>query len=121
MMSKIMDRSTELMPFLPREDDEIIICRCEEITRGEIRRAIHDGMRTMNEVKRYTRAGMGLCQGQTCSRIIRAIIAKELAEPAKKIAFQTARAPMRPVIMKVYSHDTLDTTERGGNLNEQDK
>ena len=55
-------------PFEEREDDSLIICRCEEITKGEIRRAIHDGMHTMNEVKRYLRSGMGLCQGQTCQR-----------------------------------------------------
>lgn len=33
-------------PFVEREDDDMIICRCEEITKGEIRRAVYDGMRT---------------------------------------------------------------------------
>ena len=45
-------------PFVEREDDDMIICRCEEITKGEIRRAVYDGMRTTNEVKRYLRSGM---------------------------------------------------------------
>ena len=62
-------------PFVEREDDDMIICRCEEITKGEIRRAVYDGMRTTNEVKRYLRSGMGLCQGQTCQRLVQGIIA----------------------------------------------
>ena len=60
-------------PFVEREDDDMIICRCEEITKGEIRRAVYDGMRTTNEVKRYLRSGMGLCQGQTCQRLVRPV------------------------------------------------
>ena len=62
-------------PFVAKDDDDMIICRCEEITKGEIRKAVYDGMRTTNEVKRYLRAGMGLCQGQTCQRLVQGIIA----------------------------------------------
>ena len=54
-------------PFVAKDDDDMIICRCEEITKGEIRKAVYDGMRTTNEVKRYLRAGMGLCQGRPVS------------------------------------------------------
>ena len=45
-------------PFVAKDDDDMIISRCEEITKGEIRKAVYDGMRTTNEVKRYLRAGM---------------------------------------------------------------
>ena len=51
-------------------DDDMIICRCEEITKGEIKAAIRNGMQTLNGIKRVTRAGMGLCQGQTCQRLV---------------------------------------------------
>ena len=60
-MSSISDETYHLGEFEPRPDDDVVICRCEEITRGEIRRAVHAGMYTMNEVKRFLRAGMGLC------------------------------------------------------------
>ena len=43
-----------------------IICRCEEITEDEIIKSINDGASTVDEVKKFTRAGMGLCQGRTC-------------------------------------------------------
>ena len=77
-MSSISDETYHLGEFEPRPDDDVVICRCEEITRGEIRRAVHAGMYTMNEVKRFLRAGMGLCQGQSCNKTVRAIIAQEL-------------------------------------------
>lgn len=59
-------------------NDDMLVCRCEEITKGEIRQAIHEGMFTMTEIRRYLRAGMGLCQGNTCGRIVKGIIAAEL-------------------------------------------
>ena len=51
------DRNRELKPFVPQPDDDMIVCRCEEITKGEIRRAVHDGMFTLTEIRRYLRTG----------------------------------------------------------------
>jgi NAD(P)H-nitrite reductase large subunit len=53
---------------MAREDDGLLVCRCEEVTEREIIEAIEAGCRTMAEVKRMTRAGMGPCQGRTCGR-----------------------------------------------------
>ena len=84
-MSEILDRSSDIGPFVAQSDDDMIICRCEEITKGEIRKAVHDGMRTLTEVRRYLRSGMGLCQGQTCGRLVRGIVAKELRGAVAKV------------------------------------
>ena len=78
MEYKVFDRTKPIGEFVEGPDDDIIVCRCEEITKGEIRRAIYDGMYTVNEVKRYIRPGMGLCQGLTCGRNVKEIIAREL-------------------------------------------
>ena len=43
-MHDINDRSRDIGPFVPGPDDDMIICRCEEVTKGEIRKAVHDGM-----------------------------------------------------------------------------
>ena len=60
-----LDRAAiDLGPYVPAPDDGVLVCRCEEVTKGDIRRAIHDGMYTMTEIRRYLRQGMGLCQGQ---------------------------------------------------------
>ena len=50
-MSKVQDRSMDLGAFVPGPGDDLIVCRCEEITKGEIRRAIHEGMFTMTEIQ----------------------------------------------------------------------
>lgn len=104
-MNKKIDRDRDIGPFIPKPDDDLIICRCEEITKGEIRRAVHEGMYTMIEVKRYLRAGMGLCQGQTCGRLIRPIIAKELGVPVSDLEMNRPRSPVRPIEMKEYKNE----------------
>lgn len=104
-MSQILDRNMDIGPFVPQPDDDLIICRCEEITRGEIRKAIHEGMFTMTEVKRYLRTGMGLCQGQTCGRLVKQILEQELSKRITPEAENTARAPMRPIPMSTYGKE----------------
>ena len=88
----------------PADDDDMIICRCEEITKGEIKAAIRNGMITVNGIKRITRAGMGLCQGQTCQRLVIQIIAEELRQSAADIEPTTARGPVRPLRMAVFAN-----------------
>lgn len=57
-----------------------IICRCEKVTEGEILDAIHRplGARSLDGVKRRTRAGMGRCQSGFCSPRTMEILAREL-------------------------------------------
>ena len=85
-------------------EDDLVICRCEEITRGEIKEAIRNGMRTLNGVKRITRAGMGLCQGQTCQRLVAQILTEELRLGAAEIDPTTARGPVRPLRLEVFAN-----------------
>lgn len=99
------DRNRDIGPFIPAEDDDLIICRCEEITKGEIRRAVHDGMYTMTDMRRFLRTGMGLCQGQTCTRLVKQIMAKELGIRPNELEPATARSPMRPVEMQIMAKD----------------
>lgn len=117
-MSSISDETYNLGAFEPRPGDDTIICRCEEITRGEIRRAVHDGMYTMNEVKRFLRVGMGLCQGQSCIKNVRKIIAEELGISQDQVSVITARSPVRPVPMDVYGNDTFNPKFIGGENDE---
>ena len=42
-MHEVNDRSRDIGEFVPAPDDDMLICRCEEITKGEIRKAVHDG------------------------------------------------------------------------------
>ncbi len=90
-------------PGDPAEGDDLIICRCEEITKTEIREAITNGIQTLNGIKRITRAGMGLCQGQTCQRLVTQILVDELGLNASQIKPTTARAPARPISLAVFA------------------
>ena len=59
-------------------EDQMYVCRCEEITKEEVIQAVRAGATSVNEVKRLLRAGMGLCQGRNCAKTIERIIAQEL-------------------------------------------
>jgi NAD(P)H-nitrite reductase large subunit len=74
-----------------------IVCRCEEILDEEIVAAIAAGAVTVNDVKRRTRAGMGLCQGIFCMPFIAATVAQATGTPIDRVAPMTARAPVRPI------------------------
>lgn len=104
-MSKIKDRLANIGEYIPGPDDHIIICRCEEVTKGDIRRAVHDGMYTLTEIRRYLRTGMGLCQGQTCGRLVKGIVARELGISPLDLEPATSRAPMRPIEMKALGNE----------------
>lgn len=64
-----------------------VICRCETITEGEIVDAIHrtPGARSLDGVKRRTRAGMGRCQGGFCSPRVMEILSRELGIPMDQV------------------------------------
>ncbi|MDR2367501.1 MAG: (2Fe-2S)-binding protein [Deltaproteobacteria bacterium] len=100
------DRVRDFGEYVPAPDDDLIVCRCEEITKGEIRKAVRDGLFNVHEVRRFIRCGMGLCQGKTCARLVKAIIARELGAPVASLSDATGRAPMRPMEMGVLANET---------------
>jgi NAD(P)H-nitrite reductase large subunit len=79
------------------DSGNLMICRCEEVLRKEILAAIQDGARTVNEVKRLTRAGMGLCQGKSCDRHVRFILAEVAGQKLEALEPATTRPPVRPL------------------------
>ena len=83
--------------------DERIVCRCEEITYGEIRSAIAQGARDVDAVKRMTRAGMGLCQGKSCARLVSQILSAQLGIGIDQVPQATPRMPVRPVAASVFA------------------
>ena len=86
-------------------EDDIIICRCEEITLGEIKKAIREGAHDTDAVKRMTRAGMGLCQSKTCYNLIARIISKETGKKLSEINPFTTRPPVRPIKINAWLED----------------
>ena len=76
---------------------DVIICRCEDVTYGEIVDAIDEGLTTTEEIKRVLRTGMGPCQGRTCSRLIARIIAEKTGARVADVPYPAVRPPSRPV------------------------
>ena len=81
-----------------------IICRCEDITEEEIISLIREGFITIDEIKRFSRAGMGHCQGRTCQRLIAQLISKETGKKVSEISYSRPRPPIKPVSLKVLAN-----------------
>jgi bacterioferritin-associated ferredoxin len=103
-----LDRERALRPFLDRlyrptrsvivpAEDEIIVCRCEEVSVGRIRRAARLGATGPNQLKAFTRCGMGPCQGRICGPVVAAIIADVHGKPIAEIGTYRPRAPFKPI------------------------
>jgi bacterioferritin-associated ferredoxin len=100
--------------------DDVVICRCEDVTAGEIAAAIGSGLTTTEEIKRVLRCGMGPCQGRTCSRLIARMIAERTGVAVEEIDLPAARPPTRPVEIGVLAEPgPIDTEELTGTGDEE--
>ena len=104
-MIDIRQKLDEIGPFVPGADDGLLVCRCEEVTKGEIRKAVDEGSFIIEEMRRYLRNGMGRCRGRSCSRLVKSIMAAELKEAPDYVEPASARAPMRPIEMEILGKD----------------
>lgn len=84
---KFSELSPEARDALIREDSRYgrIVCRCNEITEGEIVEAVRRGARTLDGIKFRTRAGFGRCQGGFCTARILEILSRELGVPPEEV------------------------------------
>ena len=103
--------------------DDTIICQCEEVTRADLigvqppnyltRPApmcarsldtlLKDGPANPDQIKRLTRAGMGVCQGRRCRDQVAMLLALESGTPFGTIPLASHRAPVRPLPMKIMA------------------
>jgi NAD(P)H-nitrite reductase large subunit len=95
------------------DDERNIVCRSEEVTVGEVLQAIENGARDIDAVKRLTRAGMGLCQGRTCSVLVRQLLKWKLNLPDAELPSATTRPPVRLVPSQAFL-EAKEQLERSG-------
>ncbi|MDB6177704.1 NAD(P)/FAD-dependent oxidoreductase [Paracoccus sp. Z330] len=79
--------------------DETVICRCEELTAGDIRVAARLHRGGPNQVKAYTRCGMGPCQGRQCGYSVNRILSEEYGQSRAETGFFRIRPPLKPVTL----------------------
>ncbi|MBV9858705.1 MAG: FAD-dependent oxidoreductase [Alphaproteobacteria bacterium] len=107
-LRRALDRERAFRPFLDRlyrpardmlfpADDAVIACRCEEVTVGQIRQGVRLGAQGPNQLKAFTRCGMGPCQGRMCGPVVAAVIAEARAVPVFAVGTYRPRAPYKPV------------------------
>jgi hypothetical protein len=78
--------------------DALVVCRCEEITAGELRACARDsGARELNRLKALTRVGMGRCQGRTCGVAAAEILAQACGSSPEAVGRLRGQAPVKPV------------------------
>ena len=82
---------------------DIVVCRCEEVTMGEVREWIAKGYDTFDELKRLLRVGMGPCQGRGCREIIMREISRATGRPMSAVDPGTFRPPVKPVKLGVLA------------------
>ncbi len=102
----------ENVPAGASGEPHVLTCRCEEILATEIVAALVAGARTIDDVKRRTRAGMGICQGIFCSPAIAAMVSEVTGTPIDQVAPMTARPPTRPVALEVLAATGGDAADR---------
>jgi thioredoxin reductase len=103
--------------------DDTIICQCEEVTRADLigvqppnylarpapmcarslETLLQDGPANPDQIKRLTRAGMGVCQGRRCRDQVAMLLALESGMPFGAIPLATHRAPVRPLPLKILA------------------
>jgi NADPH-dependent 2,4-dienoyl-CoA reductase/sulfur reductase-like enzyme len=103
--------------------DDTIICQCEEVTRADLigvqppnylarpapmcarslETLLTDGPANQDQIKRLTRAGMGVCQGRRCRDQVAMLLALESGKPFGTIPLATHRAPVRPLPLNILA------------------
>lgn len=102
---------------------ETIICQCEEVTRADLigvqppnylarpapmcarslKTLLQDGPANQDQIKRLTRAGMGVCQGRRCRDQVAMLLALESGTAFGTIPLASHRAPVRPLPLKILA------------------
>ena len=78
-------------------DDDTIVCRCEEVTAGEIRSVAARGCMGPNQAKAFTRCGMGPCMGRKCAATVSQLMAQVHDISVTDIGHYRIRPPIRPI------------------------
>jgi len=100
-----LDQYLPIRPFIdrlfaPRDNflapaDDVLVCRCESITARQIRSAVRLGCLGPNQMKAFTRCGMGPCQGRMCGLTATEVIARARGVDAAEIGVFNVRPPLK--------------------------
>lgn len=96
-LRSFLDRIYRPSEATRRLDDDTFACRCEEVTAGELRGLIRDGFTDINQLKSFSRCGMGQCQGRMCANTIGRILSEDLGTDMATVGHYRLRIPIKPL------------------------
>lgn len=84
--------------WIAEQPDETILCRCENVTFGDVRTAIrrHSPLE-VNRLKALARPGMGRCQGRVCGAVLAELLAATSGRPLETVGRLRGQAPIKPL------------------------
>jgi NADPH-dependent 2,4-dienoyl-CoA reductase/sulfur reductase-like enzyme len=77
--------------------DALILCRCEEVSVGDVRAVVDEGHWEINRVKAHCRVGMGRCQGRMCGLAAAEIVAERSGREVEHVGRLRGQAPIKPL------------------------
>lgn len=83
--------------FRTRKSESDIVCRCEEVTVGDIKDAVEKGCLGVNQLKSFTRCGMGPCQGRQCGNQVSEMVSYYSGKSVEDCGYFRLRAPVKPL------------------------
>ncbi len=109
-LRRAFGRYTHIRPFLDAlyrptdenripKDGSVLVCRCEEVTAGQIRRYVELGCQGPNQTKAFGRCGMGPCQGRFCGLTVTELIAQARGVEPCDVGYYRIRPPIKPVML----------------------
>lgn len=94
-------------------DADTIVCRCEEVTAGQIRQSVAVGATGPNQLKAYRRSGMGPCQGRLCGLTVTELMAEARGMTPQEIGYYRLRSPVKPITLSEVASIPADETAVG--------
>ncbi len=106
---RFLDRYYRPRPAVFIPPDQTIACRCEEVRVAAIREQVGASRPGPNQVKAFTRAGMGPCQGRQCGYTVAHILAAAEGRSVPDVGLYRVRPPLKPVTLgELAALDTMD-------------
>lgn len=94
--------------FYRPPDNNTLVCRCEEVTAGQIRESAALGSLGPNQVKSHIRCGMGPCQGRMCGLTTAELIAETHHLDVPEVGYFNIRPPIKPLPLKALAELPID-------------
>ncbi|WP_071796183.1 NAD(P)/FAD-dependent oxidoreductase [Natronohydrobacter thiooxidans] len=122
-MRQALNKELAIRPFLDQlyqpppspsgpKDQSTIICRCEEVTVGQIGEAVAIGCAGPNQLKAFLRAGMGPCQGRMCGLSVSQTISEMRDVPVTEVGIYRLRPPFKPVSLLTLSKMSIPDRQK---------